>query len=66
MLAIILSACLAGDPQVCKDYKISVDADLDVSTCVMNAPPYFAQWADEHPGWKIQRWHCTNKNEDNI
>jgi hypothetical protein len=66
MLAIILSACLTNDPNVCKDYKISVDASLDPTTCAMDAPPHFARWAEEHPGWKIKRWRCTSANETDI
>lgn len=66
MLAIILSACLTSDPSICKDYKISVNPDLDVTTCMMDAPPHFAHWADEHPGWQIKRWRCTTANENDI
>ena len=66
MLAIILSACLANDPNVCKDYKISLDAGIDPTTCVTDAPPYFAKWAEEHPGWRIKRWRCTSASEENI
>jgi len=66
MLAIILSACLAHDPNVCKDYRISINPDLDLNTCMIDAPPHFAQWAEEHPGWTIKRWRCTTKSEDAI
>jgi hypothetical protein len=24
----------------------------------MAAPPYIAQWIDEHPKWMAVRWHC--------
>jgi hypothetical protein len=32
----------------------------------MNAPPHFAKWAEEHPGWKIKRWRCTDSSENDI
>jgi hypothetical protein len=66
MLAIILSACLTNDPSVCKDYRISVDSNLDTTQCVIYAPPHFAQWAEEHPGWQIKRWRCTTAAENDI
>jgi len=66
MLAIILSACLATDPNVCKDYKISLDANTDPTTCVMDAPPYFAKSTEEHPAWRIKRWRCTSASEESI
>jgi hypothetical protein len=66
MLWIVLSACLTNDANVCKDYRISVNPDFDVSTCMVDAPPYFAQWAEEHPGWQIKRWRCTTKADSDI
>jgi hypothetical protein len=66
MIAIVLSACLANDPHVCKDYKIPIDADIDAMTCMMEAPPHFAKWSEEHPGWQVARWRCAPASEDNI
>lgn len=61
MIAIILSACLIADPNQCKDFKIPLDAStdgMDPQSCAMLAPPYFAQWASEHPAWQVRRWKC--------
>jgi hypothetical protein len=58
MLSIILSACLIADPKQCRDFKIPLDVSMDVVQCSMAAPPYFAQWAEEHPQWQIRRWKC--------
>jgi len=58
MLSIILSACLVADPNQCRDFKIPLDVDMDVGQCAMAAPPYFAQWVEEHPQWQIRRWKC--------
>lgn len=66
MLAIILSACLANDPSVCKDYKITLDTDIDPTRCAMDAPPHFAQWVEEHPGWQIKKWRCAEAGADDI
>jgi hypothetical protein len=37
---------------------------MDASQCAMYAPPFFAQWADEHPDWTIKRWKCQAATED--
>lgn len=66
MLAIILSACMANDPGFCKDYKIQLNSDADPASCAMHAPPHFAQWAQEHPGWQIKKWRCTAASENDI
>lgn len=66
MLAIILSACMANDPGVCKDYKIQLDSDIDPTKCAMFAPPHFAKWAEDHPGWQIKKWRCAAGNDQDI
>lgn len=66
MLAIILSVCMTSDPNVCRDYRLSVESDLDLAACTANAPPFVAQWTEEHPGWRIKRWHCTSGNEADL
>ncbi len=66
MLAIIISACLVAEPGTCRDYRVPLDYDADTTTCAMHAPPHFAQWADEHPGWRIVKWQCTTKSISNI
>jgi hypothetical protein len=66
MLAIVLSACMANDPNVCKDYKIPLDADIDPTRCAMYAPPHFAKWNNDHPGWTIKKWRCTAVSEQDL
>lgn len=58
MLSIILSACLVAHPDQCRDFKIPLNVNMDAMHCTMAAPPYFAQWAEEHPQWQIRRWKC--------
>ncbi len=66
MLAIIISACLIADPGTCKDHRVPLDMEVDPTRCVMHAPPHFAQWADEHPGWRIVKWRCAAKSANDI
>lgn len=66
MIAIVLSACMASDPNVCKDFRVPIDGGWDAMACAANAPPYFAKWAEEHPGWNIVRWKCQPTSSDDI
>ena len=66
MLALVLSACLTNEPTVCRDYKIPIQADVDAMTCMAQAPPHFAKWAEEHPGWQVMRWRCASASENDI
>ncbi len=58
MMTIILSACLVSDPAVCKDYRLPLEGEMSTTQCAMSAPPYFAQWMEEHPAWRVMRWKC--------
>lgn len=58
MMTIVLSACLIANPGECKDFRLPLDGDIDAQSCVMNAPPFFAQWSEEHPAWRVMRWKC--------
>lgn len=66
MIAIIISACLAGDPGTCKTYKIPLSEGVDPSSCMMHAPPHIAKWAGEHPGLVITKFQCRPANENDI
>ena len=66
MLSILISACLTTDPNVCKTYRVPLADGLDTSQCALYAPPHFAAWAEEHPGWQIKRWRCTTRSDDEI
>lgn len=66
MIAIVISACLVADPGVCRDYRIPLAMSVSTSNCMMDAQPHFANWAAQHPGWQIQRWHCTTANEQDL
>jgi len=66
MIAIVISACLVGNPGVCKDYRIPLALNVDANSCMMNAQPHFATWAQRHPGWRIVRWHCSSGDVEEL
>jgi hypothetical protein len=49
MIAIILSACLVGDPGVCRDHRVPLSPEISVIQCTKNASAFLAQWSDENP-----------------
>ncbi len=66
MIAIVISACLVGDPHVCKDYRIPLAVEIDANHCMTDAQPHFATWVESHPGWRIARWHCTSADVEDL
>ncbi len=66
MIAIIISACLAADPGVCRDYRIPLAQTIDMANCVAFAPPHFVKWAKRYPDWEIKRWRCTTSSVEDL
>lgn len=66
MIAIVISACLVGDPDVCKDYRIPLAREVGPNQCVADAPPHFATWAARYPDWRIVRWRCTTSDVQDL
>jgi hypothetical protein len=60
MIAIVISACLVSNPNVCKDYRVPLAAEVDAKRCMFEAQPHFANWAAQHPNWTIKSWRCAS------
>jgi hypothetical protein len=57
---LVLIICLMSRGDTCEERHLSVALEPVAETvCMTKAIPYLAQWAGEHPQWKIKRWRCT-------
>jgi len=56
---LIVLACSLADPGACHDYHLMVQSAGSLRACTMQAQPYLAQWAGQHPNLRIARWHCA-------
>ena len=59
MLVLILTVCSLGSPDSCGETRLQFSAEESLMQCMMQAPPYIAQWADQHPGRQVTRWRCV-------
>jgi len=66
LIAIVISACLIGNPNVCKDYRVPLAVEVDPDRCMFQAQPHFARWAEQHPNWQIKRWRCTTADDQDL
>jgi hypothetical protein len=66
VIAILLTACLIGEPTTCRDDKITLLPGVSLTRCLMTAPPHLAKWSEEHPGWHVERWQCGNASRQDI
>jgi hypothetical protein len=58
LIELIVTVCALSLPNQCEDQHFSFLADMSLNECVMRAPPYIAQWTNEHPKWVAVRWRC--------
>lgn len=59
MLVLIMTVCSLSSPDSCGEARMQFSAEESLMQCMMQAPPYIAQWAGEHPGRQVTRWRCT-------
>lgn len=57
MIELVFVACLGAAPADCEQRRMSF-VDLTLITCTLAAQPQLAQWASDHPGWRIRCWTC--------
>jgi hypothetical protein len=66
MIAIVISACLVGNPAVCKDYRVPLAYDVDAKQCMFQAQPHLPRWAAQHPQWQIRSWRCASADYQDL
>ena len=62
MVVLIFVACGLANPNACEEKHLLFDSGGSLRTCIMQAQPYLAQWAGEHPKLRIANWHCAWPN----
>ena len=60
MLVLAIAACLASDPNHCRDFEIDLAAATKMQ-CMYASQIEMAKWAADHPGYKIVRYACVPK-----
>lgn len=57
---LILTVCTLAQPAACDERKLVLESQTGSTRhCMMEAMPYIAQWAGEHPGVEVTKWRCT-------
>ena len=58
LIEIILTVCAIANPANCEEKHLQFAWDGSIQQCMMAAQPYIAQWIDQHPAWRTQKWSC--------
>ena len=59
LMDLIVLACSLNNPNACQEHHLVFQMAGSLRSCAMEAPPYLAQWAGEHPNERIARWRCA-------
>lgn len=58
MFELIFIACLIGKPDRCEEKALQFVEVPSAMACLTTAQPQLAQWAENHPRWRIAKWSC--------
>lgn len=59
MVELIVVVCSMLSPGACSEKHFLFETVGSLNTCMMQAQPYLAQWAGEHPNDRIAKWRCA-------
>jgi hypothetical protein len=59
MVDLILTVCLATNPNSCRDEHLLFESSGSLFQCMILAPAEIAKWSSGHPALKIVRWRCS-------
>ncbi|MCF1502376.1 MULTISPECIES: hypothetical protein [unclassified Afifella] len=65
---LVLAVCLVNSPNSCHEEHLYYQSSGPLKACLWEAMPTMAQWAGEHPKWRIAGFHCAwvNDREEKI
>jgi hypothetical protein len=68
MIELILTICAINGTDQCVEQRLQFVSQGSVMQCMMQAPPYVAKWAAEHPGYRVAKWRCAypGSSDENI
>ena len=49
MIELILTVCALNAPSQCDEQRLQFVSQGSLMQCMMQAPPYIADWSDQHP-----------------
>ncbi|MCB1353146.1 MAG: hypothetical protein KDK03_10455 [Rhodobacteraceae bacterium] len=58
MIELIFIACLASGSGACGERQILSLPDIGLMGCMTTAQAQLAEWTEQHPGYRVDRWSC--------
>lgn len=58
MIELVFVACLKTMPSRCEERSLAYLPEMTLFSCMIQAQPQLARWAEMHPGLTVSRWSC--------
>lgn len=65
MIELVFLVCLKTLPDQCEERSLAY-AEINLSSCILQAQPHLAKWAETHPGLVVARWTCQTRERREI
>jgi hypothetical protein len=59
MVELIVMVCSLQNANACSEKHFLFETYGSLNSCMMQAQPYLAQWAGDHPNDRIASFHCA-------
>jgi hypothetical protein len=66
MLELILTVCALNAPSQCDEQRLQFASQESLMQCMIQVPPYIAEWSDQHPAERVTRWRCAFSGDEKI
>jgi len=57
MIELLFVACMASGAERCEEHSLLFQ-DMPLQVCTLRAQVVLADWAGQHPDWRIEEWRC--------
>lgn len=59
-MELLISICLMASPADCRNEHMAMSETYQAPmACMMTAQQAIAQWQEQHPKWRVERWKCV-------
>lgn len=64
LVDLVILACTIANPKICHHYHVAFPWSESLRKCTTQAEVRLVPWSNEHPGLRIERWHCAWPNQE--
>lgn len=59
LVELVVVICALANPTACSEKRFLFESHGSLRSCMMESPPYLAQFMAQHPNERIKNWRCA-------